>query len=483
MPRLVTTSTNTCIVPELNRKGPLVKQETSATVRVVDDIQDEFTALFQRLIQWPTQFRAERECHYTPQRTFWLFLGQVMSAGGSCHEAVAGFRARLGVRGKDLSTSSAAYCKARKRLPEEALEQIRTEVAGKTRALAGSEVLLWRGRRVKAVDGSSVSMPDTPENQAQWPQPSVQKPGCGFPVMRLAVLFCMASGVVVDCAKSALGTGERTLFRSLWHALEKGDIVLADRGFCCFADYWRLPQRGVDCLMRKNTKVCVTSTLCKQLGKGDKILWWHKSPNRPPQMDYELWNALPATILVREVVVDIAHKGFRTKHLVIATTLLNATQYPKSAVEELYRQRWKVELWLRDLKITQGADILRCKSPEMIHKELAMYMIAYNLVRACVVQAALEHGHRPEELAYKPCLDTLRQWAKHFTQPKIKKQRLHLLWELLLDTLARNRLPERPDRSEPRAKKRRPKNYAILNKPRKEFKEIPHRNQYKATLS
>lgn len=460
-----------------------MKRKTSATVGTVDDTPDELAALFQRLIQWPTQFRAERVCHYTPQRTFWLFLGQAMAAGGSCHEAVARFRARLGERGKSLSTSSAAYCKARKRLPDEALEQIRAEIAGKTSGLAGTEALLWRGRRVKAVDGSSVSMPDTPENQAQWPQPSAQKPGCGFPVMRLAVLFCVASGVVIDCARSALGTGERTLFRRLWHALEKGDIVLADRGFCCFSDYWQLDQRGVDCVMRKNTKVCVKSTLCKQLGKGDKIRWWHKSANRPPMMDQELWDALPATILVREIEVDIARKGFRTKHLVIATTLLNATAYPKSAVEELYRQRWKVELWLRDLKITQGADILRCKSPEMIHKELTMHVIAYNLVRASILQAALEHEHRPEELAYKPCLDTLRQWAKYSTQPQTTKQKFQLLWKVLLETLARNRLPQRPDRNEPRAKKRRPKNYAMLNKPRKEFKETPHRNQYKAPLS
>ncbi|MBL7649227.1 MAG: transposase, partial [Candidatus Hydrogenedentes bacterium] len=152
-------------------------------------------------------------------------------------------------------------------------------------------------------------------------------------------------------------------------------------------------------------------------------------------------------------------------------------------VEELYRQRWKVELWLRDLKITQGADILRCKSPEMIHKELTMHVIAYNLVRASILQAALEHEHRPEELAYKPCLDTLRQWAKYSTQPQTTKQKFQLLWKVLLETLARNRLPQRPDRNEPRAKKRRPKNYAMLNKPRKEFKETPHRNQYKAPLS
>ena len=460
-----------------------MKQKTTSTIGGVDDIRDEFTTLFQRLIQWPTQFRAERVRHYTPERTFWLFLGQAMDAGGSCHEAVARFRARLGERGRGLSTSSAAYCKARKRLPEDALEQIRAEVAGKTRELAGAEALLWRGRRVKAVDGSSVSMPDTAENQAQWPQPSAQKPGCGFPVMRLAVLFCVASGAVIDCARSALGTGERTLFRRLWHALEKGDIVLADRGFCCFSDYWQLEQRGVDCVMRKNTKVCVKSTLSKRLGKGDKILWWHKSQTRPPQMDRELWHALPATILVREIEVDIAHKGFRTKHLVIATTLLDATAYPKSAVEELYRQRWKVELWLRDLKITQGADILRCKSPEMIQKELTMHVIAYNLVRAAILQAALVHGHRPEELAYKPCLDTLRQWARYFTQPQTTKQKLRILWDVLLDTLARNRLPKRPDRIEPRAKKRRAKNYALLNEPRKVFKEIPHRNQYKAPLS
>lgn len=436
-------------------------------------------ALFQGLVRWPAEFRDKRKPLYTLETTFWLFLGQVLAVRGSCQEATACLLARLGRAGRAISASNAAYCKARARLPQAALDQVLGETAGQSRDLAGGD-FLWCGRRVKTVDGSSISMPDTLENQARWPQPKGQKPGCGFPVMRLVVLFCLASGAVIEYAGAALDVGERTLSRMLWTVLEAGDILLADRGFCSFADYVLLSRRGVDCVMRKSTRVGVKSTREKRLGKDDNLVRWHKSSNRPKWMDLETWRDLPKTVLVREITVRIAHRGFRSKRIDIATTLLDPKAYSKKELAELYRRRWAAELWLRDLKITLGADVLRCKSPEMIQKELTMHLIGYNLMRALMLQAARRGQRRPRELAFKPCLATMRQWAGNFAGASNRPDEREENYALLLDAFAKNILPKRDGRTEPRARKRRPKNYQLLTEHRKIFKEVPHRNAYKA---
>lgn len=407
---------------------------------------------------------------------FWLFLSQVLSADSACRETLRGFLGWLALEGQSASPRTAGYCKARKRLPQADLDEVHQRVARNIR----SEHLvrgLWRGRAVKVVDGSGLSMPDTLENQALYPQPKGAKKGCSFPVMRVVGLFCLGTGVLLDLAKGSLHVGERTLFRSLWHLLLPGDVVLADRGFCGFAEFYFLMQRGVDCVMRAHQRRTVGKTRRKRRGRGDWLVLWHRSTHGPKWLDKAAWRALPDTFTVREIDVRVPVKGFRTRSITLATTLLDPAAFPTEAFADLYRRRWQVELFLRDIKITMGMDVLRCKTPDMVHKELTMHLIAYNLVRLTLLEAAAHKDVPVETLSFKGALATIRQWARLFVGASRPVRRN--LWTRLLDILAADPLPHRPNRVEPRARKRRPKNYQLLTRPRHVFKEIQHRSKYK----
>jgi len=440
---------------------------------------DELAVQFQRTVQWPAEFAPARRRCYTPEVTFWMFLAQVLCTGTSCQEAVARLLSRLALCGQRASAGTAAYCKARRRLKDEALERILAELGAKALTFApGGKT--WRGRAVKVVDGSSVSMPDTPQNQACYPQPTTQKEGCGFPVMRLVVLFSLGAGTVLAYARGALAVHERTLFHALWGCLEDGDILLADRGFGSYADFHVLGLRGVDCVMRKNARRGKSSTLAKKLGEKDLLMNWNKNSVCPAWMTRETWEAMPQTMPVREITVEISTPGFRTTHVTIATTLLDPALFPAQDFAALYRRRWMAELYLRDLKTTMGMEVLRCKSPAMVHKELVLHLIAYNLLRATMLQAARQNKTPSDRLGFKACLATLRQWAPRFAQLQNHPRKTQALFQDMLRTIAAAKLADRPDRVEPRAIKRRPKNYPLLTKHRKEFKEIPHRNNYRA---
>ena len=442
---------------------------------------DELATLFAKFLQWPAQFQAIRRRHYSPEITFWTFLAQVFCTGASCQEAVTRGVARGAGCGQTPSVNTAAYCKARKRLPQQALDELLQDLNKKTAAMT-PDTQLWCGRKVKSVDGSSVSMPDTPQNQARYPQHSTQKPGCGFPIMRLCALFCLHSGAVLACAKSALRVSERALFRELWEHLEKDDIVLGDRGFCGYADFHLLGQRGIDCVMRRHGRRGKSSKVEKKLGDKDLLMRWKKNTVPPNWLSAEQWQALPQTLLVREISLEIATPGFRSAHIVIATTLLDPVKYPKEAIAALYRRRWEAELTLRDLKTSMKMEVLRCKSPEMVHKELSMHLIAHNLLRMLLLDAS-NHEKTAAQLSFKACLATVRQWAPLFATLHNRPRKHSTLYRAVLTTLAAQRVPSRPDRVEPRAVKRRPKNYQLMNKPRKEMVEIQHRNRYKKTLS
>jgi len=336
---------------------------------------------------------------------------------------------------------------------------------------------LWCGRRVKVVDGSGLSMPDTAENQAVYPQSRRQKPGCGFPVMRIVALFSLATGAIVALAKDALRVHERTLFRRLWDSLDPGDVVLADRGFCSYADYYRLARRGVDAVMRKNGRRSVGATPGRRLGKGDRLVHWHKTGRCPKWLDREAWDAMGDRLTVREVHFVVDTPGFRSQAITVSTTLLDPRAYPTNAFIELYRRRWMAELFLRDIKTTLGMDILTCKSPDMVHKELLMYLIAYNLVRALMLEASLRHGVPVHRISFKGTLSTVREWTPILAAASRTRRRA--LVDRLIAILARDPLPHRPNRVEPRARKRRPKNYQLLSKPRHELTEVMHRNRYR----
>ena len=324
-------------------------------------------------------------------------------------------------------------------------------------------------------------MPDTPENQKRFPQPKTQKPGCGFPVMRVAVLFSMATGAILRAAWDALRVHERTLFHRLWDELKAGDILVADRGFCGFADFYLLLRRGVDCIMRNHQRRTKGVRFLKKLGKDDLLVAWRKSHICPDWLSRAIWKTLPLEMTVRQIHLCVDIPGFRTSKIVLATTLLDPKLYPKALFAELYRRRWLAELFLRNIKTSMGMEVLKCKSPEMVVKEVLMYLIAYNLIRSIMLEAAQAYGGEPLRISFKRTADALRQWM-----PVIRgahgAARSRLI-NTLLYYIARLTVPLRPNRCEPRALKRRKKNYQLLNKPRVEFREIAHRNHYKAGLS
>ena len=435
--------------------------------------------LAQPLLRFPKTDALRRRV-FTPEATFWIFLSQVLSSTRACREALRGAQAWLGVRGaEDLSPSTSAYCQSRGRLPQKQLDKTFGALA---RTLDKGQGGLWMNRPVNVVDGTSLSMPDTAENQSLYPQSSRQKPGCGFPIMRLVAVLSLATGGVLGVAKGAMGDPERTLWRKLWHLLEDGSVVLAVLGFCGFADYCMLVRQGVDAVMRLHPRRGAGVRKIRRLAKGDWLVEWEKTSVRPKWLSDKDWRALPKLLRLRHIEVRVDVAGFRTQALTIATTILDPKVYPAECFADLYRQRWMVELFLRDIKITMGMDILRCKTPALIHKELTMHLIAYNLVRALMAQAARRQGVEPLRLSLAGALAAMRQWAPAIAARRSRTARRRLL-EQCLRCIGRDVLPWRPDRIEPRARKRRPKNYQLLNKPRSEFKEIQHRNRYIAPLS
>lgn len=417
-----------------------------------------------------------RERLYTWPRVFWLFLSQVLSADGSCREAVHKFLASLALEeGKQASPSTAAYCKARTRLPMTGLLRV---FDGMVRAIqhAHGGQDRWFGRNVKVVDGSGLSMPDTPENQGKFPQSRQRKPGCGFPELRLTALFSLATGVLLHCAWASRHVSERTLFRQMWAFLGAGDIVLADRGFCGFAEFFLLLKRGVDSVMRLHQRRKAGVRILKRLGPGDTLVQWLKTKPCPKGFTKDQWAAVPNVLLVRHICFCVDIPGFRSQLITLATTLTDHKQFPATAFAELYRRRWCAELYFRDIKISLGMDILRCATPEMVEKELVMHLIAYNLIRATMLEAAFATHCALERISFKGTCQALRQWSPMLASAP--EGHLQSFYDAMLRAIGRDPLPYRPNRTEPRARKRRPKNYQLLNKPRHLFKEIPHRNAY-----
>lgn len=407
---------------------------------------------------------------YTPLVTLWVFLGQVLSADHSCRAAVARLIAHLISRGESpCSAETGAYCQARKRLPEEFFSSVARQT-GRALEDGVDPQWRWKQRRVYAYDGSSVSMPDTAENQRDYPQPDTQKPGLGFPLARLAAVFSLACGAVLDvgiCRYAGKGQSELGMLRTLWDLFRPGDVMLADRLMCTWTEMVMLKQRGVDCVCRLTSHRKADFRRGERLGKDDHIVKWPK-PAKPRSIDRETYNALPEFLMVRECRVRIEQPGFRVTTLIVATTLLDPVEFTKDDLALLYRARWNAELDLRSLKQTLQMDVLRCKTPELVRKEIWTHVLAYNLIRTIIAQAATRHGIEPRTISFKGAVQTLEAF-----QPVIALQGEHntafrqQLYEQLLDAIAIHRVADRPDRYEPRLRKRRPKHYGFLRKPRR----------------
>jgi hypothetical protein len=409
---------------------------------------------------------------FSPLVTLWVFLGQVLSADHSCRAAVARLLAHRLARGQSpCSPETGAYCQARQRLPEAFFAEVARQT-GRALDDAVEPQWLWKRRRVYVYDGSSASMPDTPQNQSAYPQPGTQKPGLGFPLARIAAVFSLACGVVLDlalCRYAGKGQSELGMLRTLWHLFRPGDVVLADRLLCAWTELVMLQERGVDSVTRLG-KRRADFRRGRRLGEGDHVVRWDK-PTKPRSLDRATYDALPAFLLVREVRVRVAQPGFRAQTLIVATTLLDPAEVTQEDLGQLYRSRWNAELDLRSLKETMQMRVLRCKTPELVRKEIWTHVLAYNLIRTVMAQAASQHGIEPRSISFKGALQTLEAFQPVLALRGEQDAALRReLYRQILAAIASHRVADRPDRYEPRQRKRRPKHYGFLRKPRQETK-------------
>src|SRR5215471_12407516 len=415
-----------------------------------------------------------RERVFSVRRTFYGFLSQVLKPDTACREIVRQIQALFVLQDHGaVDEGNSAYCQARKRLPLDRLCRVRVALAA-----AGQKAAeLWHGLRPKLIDGTTVSAPDTPKNQRAYPQSRSQKPGCGFPLIRLLGVFSLSTGVLLDYAK---GNKHQPELRLLWKLLDQfkpGDLAMADRGFSSYVLLALLLARGVFGVFRLHQARPADLRKGKRLGKQDRLFTWLKPPLKPRWLPQSWWKKIPAQLTVRVVRFKLSCPGYRPESVTLVTTLLDPQRYPAQDIAQLYTRRWKIELWIRDIKTSMGMEVLRCKSPRMLHKELEMFFIAYNLIRCLMVQAATLNDAPLDRLSFKGTVDSVRQFSLAIAQAHSKKKQNQLLVELL-EVIARDEVPERPDCREPRAVKRRPKALPLLNKPRHRFREVTHRNRY-----
>ena len=451
----------------------------SATRRHLDSIRHDPARLFAGLLdpRWVTDALRQEGARwrdggvYSPAITLWTFLGQILHPDHSCRAAVARLMARLLAHGEaPCSPETGPYCKARRRLPVGVLQRL-TRRSAQALDHHADPAWLFKGRAVRIVDGTTVSMPDTPGNQKAFPQNPAQKPGLGFPIARLVALMSLATGVVTDLAIGPyLGkeTGETALLRRLWDCLRRGEILLGDRFFSSYFGIAALPQRGVDAVFRMHQRRRVDFRRGRRLGRGDHVVFWDR-PKPPAWMDQATCNEMPTRLELREVRVNVAEAGFRVRELVLVTTLLDPEEFSKADLAALYLRRWHIELDLRAIKVEMGMDVLRCKTPELVEKEIWAHLLAYNLVRTAMAEAARLGQTTPRRLSFRGAWQTLLAFQD---EGGGRSGRRRGGWaQAQHQAMARHRVGVRPGRSEPRAVKRRPKQRRYLMVPRSEARK------------
>jgi hypothetical protein len=418
-----------------------------------------------------------RERIFSLRLTFECFIWQMLKPRTSCREVVRQVQAlcRLHDHGP-VKAGDSAYVQARQRLPKERLEKALTATAQAADRRAQPDGRL-QGRPVKVVDCSTTQLPDTDANQQPYPQSGSQKPGCGFPLMKFLVLFSLASGAVLHVVMAGWRNHDLRLFRQVWDQLKAGDIGLGDRAYGDYVTLASLPRQGVDVVARLHQKRKADFRRAGRLAKHDGLFVWIKARQQSDILSAKEWAQLPAQITVRVVRFTATIRGHRARRITLVTTLLDPKLYPAEELMALYCRRWRLELCLRDLKSTLGLEQLRCQSPEMAEKELLAGLVAHNLMRCVMAEAATRHEVELERVSFKGTVDAVRQYSQVIGQARNRKLRRQL-WEDLLLNLARDLVPYRPNRIEPRAVKRRPKPYPLLNQPRRRFVEISHRSGY-----
>jgi len=419
------------------------------------------------------EFAREEGAVYTPAVTLWAFLSQVLfkEEQRSCMAAVSRVLVLLVALGrKPCLKNTGAYCRARGKLPGPVIRTLATDVAKGCEQAVPSE-WLWHGRHVHLVDGTTVSMPDTDANQDEYPQNVAQKPGLGFPIVRLAVLLSLATAMVQDMALGPYAgkeTGETALFRELLDGVDPQSIIVADRYYCSYFLIAMAMLGRRDFVVRLHQCRKTDFTTAERLGEGDYLVTWIR-PHRPKWMDHATYEQIPETMTLRLIEIQVHEPGFRVESLTVVTTLTDPVQYPREDIADLYRRRWLVELDIRAIKKTLGMDVLRCQSPAMVRTEMWVCLLAYNLIRKAMMEAACEAGVSPRELSFATAMQTIA--ASWIILACADQALLSTLIVAQLASLAAQRVGDRPNRVEPRAVKRRWKPIALLTKPRKEARE------------
>ena len=406
-----------------------------------------------------------RRRDFTRVEVFWAFLGQVLVRGGSCRWAVARLQIEAISQGRRRpQDGTGAYCQARAALSLAWLESLFAQL---NRWLAPRVKDQWWGRTVRLIDGTGFSIPDTAKNRKRWDYPGGSKPGCGFPAGKLVGLFCLHSGRLLAFVQDTCKTHDLKLARRLVGWLQPQDVLVADRAYCGWVFLALLRRRGADFVIRLHQARRIQS---KRLGSSRER--WVR-PQREKQQSWRVWRALPKELPIRLVRFMVHPRGHRSHAITVATSLLDSKQFPDSAIAALYHQRWQVELHFRQIKTNLSLDVLRGLSPALIERELWMHAIVYNLVRALLLETALTHDVPVDRLSFKGGIDAISAWAQ--LPARSPSRRRHSRRELL-SRLASDQVPLRPGRHEPHAKKRRPKNYQLMTKPRSAMKVSPSRN-------
>jgi putative transposase len=409
---------------------------------------------------------------YTPLITLWTFLTQVLDSDHSCRKAVSSLIAFLVCQGESaVSADTSDYCKARKRLLLSFIVRL-VRKTGQVLHEKASPMWFWKGRAIFLVDGSTVSMPDTPANQQAYPQPRSQQPGLGFPIARFLAIICLATGAILDVAigpYKGKRTGETSLLRSLLDRLKAGCVLLGDRTFSSYFGIAELCRRRIDGVFRLHQARKIDFRRGRILGREDHLVLWQKPQQRPEWMDQQTYKQMPAELCVRELRFRVDQPGYRVHEVVLVTTLLDPIEYTMEELAELFLERWHAELDIRSIKIVMQMDVLRCKSPEMAEKEIWVHLLAYNIVRSFMVNAAAKTGAQPRELSFKATLQAITAFRDSMRMAR--PQRHAQLWAAMFLAIAYDRVGDRPGRVEPRCKKRRPKPYRMLTVPRAEARK------------
>lgn len=387
-----------------------------------------------------------------------IFIKQVLNPDKSCKKAIADFLSEEISAGKEreISTNTGPYCKARQRLPEEAIQTLvnRTGDLSTKQALSGWKVY---GREIKAIDGTTVKMSDSEANQHVYPQHKNQEKGAGFPIARLLVIISLTTGTVIDYASDAhkgKGTGEQALLRRVWGCIEKDDIVLGDRYYPSFFVMANIQAVGADGLFRGQSQRHYDFRRGEKLGTNDHIISW-KKPNKPDWMSQEDYKLYPSSISIRE---------FKVSGIIYVTTFLNSKAQEKEELAAIYKMRWQIELGIDNIKTTMNMDMLSCKTPEMVRKEIGVHLLAYNMIRILMAEACQKHGSLPFNVSFKGTIQLLNSFMPYFVNSTVKRNRL--LYNKLLQLIVKNKIGNRPGRVEPRLIKQRQKPFKTLKKPR-----------------